>query len=166
MTGLATKKLSFVLLWAVGVILLADAVATILAPLWLKIAYERGYGELHVFFGTPYNHAHPAGTYFVLLPFVLAVGALLACILWQAFSVLRRFLRESPFTRANARSFLRAGVFSFVVSVAFCGKMFYTPSILTLLCCGIFLLLGFFLLVLWSLFLQAAQLREENELTI
>lgn len=164
--GRLTKGLSGVLSGIVIALSVMDIACILSAPWWLKAAYDKGYGELGVFFGTPYNSAHPGGSYPFMLLFIALCGIAMLGILLEIYRILRRIRRGEPFARHNAASFRRVALLAFALSALFLGKMFFSPSILTLLCIGVFLLLGLFMLVLSELFRLAAQIREENALTI
>lgn len=164
--GQLAKGLAVALSFLMIVLSALDVVCIFSAPWWLKTAYDKGYGELGIFFGTPYNNAHPGGSYPYMLLFITLCGLGMLGILLEGYRILRRIRRGKPFAHNNAASFRRAAVLSFVLAGLFLFKMFFSPSILTLLCIGVFLMFGLFMLVLAQLFGLAAQIREENALTI
>ena len=111
----------------------------------------------------------------VLTLFLWVCGICTAVILWQAKRVLNTILEGETFTMGNAANMKRAASASFVVSGAALirtvwGVCFY-KSILPMLTYNfffvpLFLMAGLLFLVMSALFRQAAELKEENDLTI
>lgn len=111
----------------------------------------------------------------VLTFFLLACGASTAVILWQARRVLDTILAENPFQKKNGESMKRAAVCCFVISGAALLRTFwrlwYYGSIAPLftyntLFIPVFAMGGLLCMVISALFRQAAELKEENDLTI
>jgi hypothetical protein len=71
-----------------------------------------------------------------------------------------------PFCVQNAVSLRNAALCAFGLFAVFMTKMFFSASILTVVCGGIFLLFGLFVLVISQLMRVAVRIKEENELTI
>lgn len=113
--------------------------------------------------------------YVVLALFLLFCGICTAIILWQAKRVLDTIIKENPFTLNNAGNLKRAAVCCFVISGAALARtvwgLFYYHSPAPLatynaLFVPIFLMAGLLCMVMSALFRQAAELKEENDLTI
>lgn len=111
----------------------------------------------------------------VLTLFLLACGVCTAVILWQARRVLDTILEGNPFQKKNGESLKWAAVCCFVISVAALirtvWRFWYYGSIAPLftynaLFIPIFAMGGLLCMVMSALFRQAAQLKEENDLTI
>jgi len=111
----------------------------------------------------------------VLSCFLWVCGTCTAVILWQAKHVLDTMLRHSPFVEENGEHLHVAAVACFVVSFAAALRtvwgFFYYRSLSPLLTynflfCPLFLMAGLLFLVMSALFRQAAELKEENDLTI
>lgn len=111
----------------------------------------------------------------VLTLFLLLCGVCTAIILWQAKRVLDTIIKENPFTLNNAGNLKRAAVCCFVISgaalVRLVWSLFYYRSPAPLatynaLFVPIFLMAGLLCMVMSALFRQAAELKEENDLTI
>lgn len=111
----------------------------------------------------------------VLAVFLLFCGVCTAIILWQAKRVLDTIIKENPFTLNNAGNLKRAAVCCFVISgaalVRLVWSLFYYRSPAPLatynaLFVPIFLMAGLLCMVMSALFRQAAELKEENDLTI
>jgi divalent metal cation (Fe/Co/Zn/Cd) transporter len=161
-----TKKLTRYLSCIVVALIFADLITIVTTPYWLKIAYENGYDALEIFFGTIYNTAHPSGNYYFMAAFIMLCGVVIMGILYDAYKILKQIQKSMPFCIQNAKSFQNAGFCAFFLTVAFILKMFFSPSILTLVCVGVFILFGLFMIVLAQLFKLATQIKDENELTI
>ena len=111
----------------------------------------------------------------VLAAFLLSCGVCTAVILWQARRVLGTIRKGSPFCRDNARSLKRAAVCCLVIAMAALVRTvwaaaFYRSALPFFTYNALFVplfLMGFLLcMVMSALFRQAAQLKEENDLTI
>lgn len=111
----------------------------------------------------------------VLTLFLLICGVCTAIILWQAKRVLDTIIKENPFTQNNARSLKRAAVCCFVISGAALVRMVLgfvlyrniTPLLTyNALFVPIFFMGGLLCMVMSALFRQAAELKEENDLTV
>ena len=115
------------------------------------------------------------GYWAVLTVFLFACGCCTAVILAQARKILGTLLEGEIFVRSNARHMRRAAVCCFVISGAALARLlwgfWYYGSIAPLftynaLFVPVFLMGGLLFLVMSALFLQAACLKEENDLTI
>ena len=113
--------------------------------------------------------------YAVLVLLLVLCGVGTAIILWQAKRVLDTIIKENPFTLNNARNLRRAAVCCFVISgaalVRLVSGLIYYGNISPLLTYNalfvpLFLMAGLLFMVMSALFRQAAELKEENDLTI
>ena len=111
----------------------------------------------------------------VLTLFLLACGVCTALILRQAQRVLDTILEGTPFQRRNAVSMKRAGVCCFLIAgaalVRVVWRLVYFRSPISLfsyntLFVPLFAMGGLLCMVMSALFRQAAELKEENDLTI
>ena len=111
----------------------------------------------------------------VLAFFLMACGVCAAVILWQARKVLDTILAGNPFQKKNGESLRRAAVCCFAISAAALVRMiwrlvyFHSPVSLfsyNTLFVPLFAMGGLLCMVMSALFRQAAQLKEENDLTI
>ncbi|MBO5034251.1 MAG: DUF2975 domain-containing protein [Oscillospiraceae bacterium] len=111
----------------------------------------------------------------VLAFFLMACGVCTAVILWQARKVLDTILVGNPFQKKNGESLKRAAVCCFVISAAALVRMiwrlvyFNSPVSLfsyNTLFVPLFAMGGLLCMVMSALFRQAAELKEENDLTI
>lgn len=111
----------------------------------------------------------------VLSLFLLFCGSCTAVILWQARGVLSTVVKQDTFTHANARRMKTAAVCCFLIGGAalartIWGFLFY-QSLAPLftynaLSTPAFVMGGLLCMVMSALFRQAAELKEENDLTI
>lgn len=111
----------------------------------------------------------------VLALFLFFCGVCTAVILWQGRRVLDTVLRGETFTRGNAANMGRAAVCCFLISGAALLRtvwgLFHYGSIGPLftyntLFIPVFFMAGLLCLILSALVRQAAELKEENDLTI
>lgn len=111
----------------------------------------------------------------VLTVFLWACGICTAIILWQARRVLDTILIGETFSLKNAANMKRAAICCLIISLAALARLiwgfFYYKSIAPLLTYnGLFVpvfAMGFLLcMVMSALFRQAAEMKEENDLTI
>ncbi len=111
----------------------------------------------------------------VLAAFLLFCGVCTAVILWQARLVLDTIAAQTPFCRKNSVCMKRAAVCCFLISGAallrLCWGFWFYRSIRPLLTYNalfipLFLMAGLLCMVMSALFRQAAELKEENDLTI
>jgi len=111
----------------------------------------------------------------VLAAFLMACGLCTAVILWQARRVLDTILAGNPFQKKNGDSMRWAAVCCFAIAAAALlrtlWRFWYYRSIAPLftynaLFIPLFAMGGLLCMVMSALFRQAAELKEENDLTI
>lgn len=111
----------------------------------------------------------------VLAAFLIFCGVCTAIILWQARRVLGTIRKGNPFCRDNARSLKRAAVCCLVIALTALVRtiwavVYYRSAVPVFTYNTLFVpvfLMGFLLcMVMSALFRQAAELKEENDLTI
>lgn len=111
----------------------------------------------------------------VLAAFLLFCGANTAHILWQARRVLETVMEGRPFQRRNARSMVGAAISCVLIALAALLRLFwgffYYDSLAPLftynaLFIPLFAMGGLLCLVMSALFRQAADLKEDSDLTI
>lgn len=111
----------------------------------------------------------------VLSLFLLSCGVCTAVILWQGKRVLDTILKGEPFTPGNAANLERAAVCCFLIAGAALARLIwgfaYYRSIGPLftynaLFVPVFFMAGLLCLVMSALFRQAAELKEDQDLTI
>ncbi|SBW06559.1 conserved membrane hypothetical protein [uncultured Eubacteriales bacterium] len=111
----------------------------------------------------------------VLSVFLLFCGTCTAITLWQARGVLDTIVREDTFTMPNARRLKRAAVCCLLVSATALVRtvwgLFYYRSLAPIFTYNtvfipVAFMGGLLCMVMSALFRQAAELKEENDLTI
>lgn len=111
----------------------------------------------------------------VLSLFLIFCGVCTAVTLWQARGVLGTVAKQNTFTKPNANRMRWAAVSLSLISAAALGRtvwgFFYYRSLAPVftynaLFVPIFLMAGLLCMVMSALFRQAAELKEENDLTI
>lgn len=160
------KKISLVLMIIIITLMIVDIIATITSPMWLKVAFEKGYVAIIPVKNTVYQHAYPSSNYPFMLVFIIYCGLAALFALWQAAGLMRNILADNPFCMKNAVYLFRAAIGGIFLAIAFFVKMFVAPSAITLLCLAVFIFYSMIMFVLADLFKKAAMIKEENELTI
>lgn len=160
------KPLINTLLISIYLAMLGDFLLTISSFWWLKIAYDKGYSAI-----LPINedylwNAVPSGTYPFMLFFIVFCGVIIFFALFEGGKIINNIKNSKPFCINNANSFKRTSVYSFILCLLFGLKMFFSASLLTLICCGLLFAGTLLLGVLSQLFKQAYEIKQENELTI
>lgn len=165
----AAQKLARILKILVTITFGCNILALFAVP-WLAQQRLRFGTELAV---TGQIWTHPYAV--VLTLFLWVCGICTAVVLWQARRVLNTVLAGEPFCRKNAAAMRRAGTCCLVISVAALARLiwgfFYYRSVRPLLTYNALFVpvfaMGFLLcMVMSALFRQAAELKEENDLTI
>lgn len=158
------KRLTNLLTAAVISLAACDLLITASTPWWLQRAFTGHFGELRYMLG--YNYNAQGKIYPLMLVFFILSGVLCLGILFAAYRILGRIRKNQPFCLENARSMQRAALCGVGLCVLFLSKLLYSPSILTFVSAGIFLLCSLFLMVLSALLLEAVRLKDENDLTV
>ena len=104
--------------------------------------------------------------YWFLLPFLYITGALAILIVNELRRIFKTLNRRDPFRRDNVKSFERLSACCFAIAFFYCVKIFVFNSFLTIILFMVFIIGGFFLLILAEIFRQAVAVKEENDLTI
>ena len=161
-----------VIVFIVCVILAMTAVPRLLSLRW--VTTDNVKDEIWLFFRSYLAiFAEPYDA--VLALFLWACGACAVNILWQGKRVLENIIYGEPFHPGNAVSLNRAAVSCFVISGAALARLIfefaYYRNALPLftynaLFVPVFLVGGLLFLVMSALFRQAAELKDENDLTI
>ena len=100
-----------------------------------------------------------------IMAFLISVS--IPC-LWIVIEMVRMLnsIPKEPFVMRNVRALNRIGVIFLVLAAAFFGKCLLYITIMTLFCGFLFIGAGLFAFTLAALIRQAANYREENDLTI
>lgn len=110
-------------------------------------------------FGT--NEKYP-----FLLVFLYVTGLLALVIVFEILRIFKTLNRRNPFMMDNVNSLKRIALMSFLISAAYTIKIFAFNSFLTIILAMVFVIAGFFAIILAEVFYQAVTVKEENDLTI
>ena len=105
-------------------------------------------------------------TYWFLLPFLYLTGISALAILNELRRIFRTFNRRNPFQMDNVKSLKIMAYSAFIISALYIVKVIFYNSFLTIILAMVFVIAGFFTLVLAEVFRQAVIVKEENDLTI
>lgn len=179
----SVQKLAKVLKVLVMITFVCNLIALLLVP---GLALLRGAEDLAALLGAPpmfvpyfassWRLVWVSGDYAaVLTVFLWACGICTAIILWQARRVLDTILAGETFSLKNAVNMKRAAICCLIIAAAAFARLiwgfFYYKSIAPLLTYNalfvpVFAMGCLLFLVMSALFRQAAELKEENDLTI
>ena len=172
------QKLAHVLHILVTAVFACNLAALFFVPALPLMHYAalRGTHTATVLFSLPTDWVQEMGPIeTVLAAFLLFCGTCTAAILWQAKLVLDTIAAQMPFCRKNSVCMKRAAVCCFLISGAallrLCWGLWFYRSIRPFLTYNalfvpLFLIAGLLCMVMSALFRQAAELKEENDLTI
>jgi hypothetical protein len=104
--------------------------------------------------------------YGFLLAFLAITGLLALLIVFELIRIFRTLNRHNPFMWDNVRSLKKMAVASFLISAAYVIKIIFFNSFLTVILVMVFIIAGFFSIILAEVFRQAVVVKEENDLTI
>lgn len=88
------------------------------------------------------------------------------CIVYEIRQCFKSVNDNNPFIYRNVKSLNRIGYLSFFIAICYIIKIFIYPTILTIVISMIFVIAGFFGIVLAEVFRLATVTKEENDLTI
>ncbi|MFT8392324.1 MAG: DUF2975 domain-containing protein [Sporolactobacillus sp.] len=104
--------------------------------------------------------------YDFLLPFLYITGIFALIIVFELRRIFRQLNQRHPFIMENVRSLKHMAIASFLIAFCYGIKIICFNSFLTMIIAMVFIIAGLFSLVLSEVFLQAVQVKEENDLTI
>jgi len=104
--------------------------------------------------------------YNFILVFLYICGVFALGILLQGHLILRTLEKNQPFDARNSKRFFRLGVMSLCISCVFFIKIFMYNTLLTITGTGLFALAALIAFILSDVFLKAAKIWEEHELTV
>lgn len=104
--------------------------------------------------------------YWFLLPFLYFTGILALAIIYELRRIFSTLNRRDPFLMQNVKSLKNMALSAFVISALYIVKIVLFNSFLTIILAMVFIIAGFFGLILAEVFRQAVVVKEENDLTI
>lgn len=162
MIKLPVLHLARFLNYTVGAALLANVATVLMLPLWLPYLYSEDIITLL------YTRAaaRPSSGYYGFMIFLAFCGVCTAVILKSAYSVLGRVCRKESFSQKNGAAMQHAGLAALLISAAGLWRVVLGFSMYNVAFTALFLLAGLFCFVFAELFMQAAVLKEDSDLTI
>jgi hypothetical protein len=107
-----------------------------------------------------------AEKYWFLLPFFYFTGVLALIILNELRRIFGTLNRRDPFVMQNVKSLKNMALSAFAISALYVVKVVFFNSFLTVIMAMVFIIAGFFGIILAEVFRQAVIVKEENDLTI
>ncbi|WP_010630366.1 DUF2975 domain-containing protein [Sporolactobacillus vineae] len=104
--------------------------------------------------------------YAFLLAFFAITGLFALTIVYELIRIFRTLNRHDPFQWDNVHSLRKIAVASFLIAAGYIVKMIFFNSFLTVILVMVFVIAGFFSIILAEVFRQAVIVKEENDLTI
>lgn len=112
-----------------------------------------------------YNHVGRE-IYLFLLVLLYITGLLAILIVYEIRKIFLTLKRKNPFMMDNVKSLKHMGIYAFLIAFFYTLKIFFFNSFLTIIIVMIFIIAGFFSIVLGEVFRQAVEAKEENDFTI
>lgn len=104
--------------------------------------------------------------YYFLIALLSVTGVLALIIVNEIRKIFNTLKRKDPFVLGNVKSLKRMGIASFLISFAYIFKIIFYNSFMTVIVLMVFVIAGFFSIILAEVFRQAVIFKEENDLTI
>lgn len=104
--------------------------------------------------------------YYFILVFLYFTGFFALWIFHEVRKIFKTLNRKNPFMMDNVISLKKISAGCFIIAFAYIIKILCYNSILTVIIAMIFIMGGFFLIVIAEIFKQAIEYKEENDLTI
>ena len=106
------------------------------------------------------------GDYYFLLVLLISTGALALGIVREIRCIFKTLNGRDPFIMENVKSLKRMGIFSFIIALLYGSKIYFLNSFFTIVIIMIFIIAGFFSIILAEVFKQAVEAKMENDYTI
>ncbi|MCO7124740.1 DUF2975 domain-containing protein [Sporolactobacillus shoreicorticis] len=104
--------------------------------------------------------------YWFLLIFLYVTGIFALQIVYEVRRIFKTLNRHNPFMMDNVISLKRIAIDSFIISFCYMVKVVCFNSFFTIIIAMIFIIAGFFSIILAEVFRQAVVVKEENDLTV
>ncbi|MGF7060439.1 DUF2975 domain-containing protein [Brassicibacter mesophilus] len=115
------------------------------------------------------NHTYEGSNvkiYYFLIILLSVTGILALIIVNEIRKIFNTLKRKDPFVLGNVKSLKRMGIAAFLISFAYIFKIIFYNSFMTVIVLMVFVIAGFFSIILAEVFRQAVIFKEENDLTI
>ncbi|EST13485.1 DUF2975 domain-containing protein [Sporolactobacillus laevolacticus] len=131
-------------------------------------------GGIGIFLSLPWSvkwymsqlYEETSRNYWFLLIFLYVTGFFALQIVYEIRRIFKTLNRRNPFMMDNVNSLKRIAIASFLISIAYLVKVVCFNSFLTIVLAMVFIITGFFSIILSEVFHQAVMVKEENDLTI
>ena len=104
--------------------------------------------------------------YYFLLVFLYITGIMALLVVNEIRKLLKNINKRNPFIRDNVKSLNRIAVSCLLIAACYVVKIIFYNSFLTIIITMVFIITGFFSIILAEVFQQAVIVKEENDLTI
>ena len=104
--------------------------------------------------------------YYFLLGFLFVTGIFALVVVNEIRNLLKNLNKRNPFIIDNVKSLNRVAVACLIIAACYVIKIFFYNSFLTIIVMMVFIIAGFFSIILAEVFRQAVIVKEENEMTI
>ena len=104
--------------------------------------------------------------YYFLLGFLFVTGIFALVVVNEIRKLLKNLNKKNPFIMDNVKSLNYIAISCLSIAVCYIIKIFFYNSFLTIIVTMVFIIAGFFSIILAEVFTQAIIYKEENELTI
>ena len=104
--------------------------------------------------------------YYFLLGFLFATGIFALVVVQEIRKLLKNLNKRNPFIMDNVKSLNRIAVSCLIIAACYVIKIIFYNSFLTIIVTMVFIIAGFFSIILAEVFRQAIIVKEENDLTI
>lgn len=107
-------------------------------------------------------YARTSENYYFLLGFLFLTGIFALIVVHEIRKLLKNLNKKNPFIIDNVKSFKRIAVACLIIAACYIIKIIFYNLIVTM----VFIIAGFFSIILAEVFRQAVLVKEENEMTI
>ena len=104
--------------------------------------------------------------YYFLLGFLFVTGIFALVVVHEIRKLLMNLNKRNPFIMDNVKSLNRIAISCLIVAACYVIKIIFYNSFLTIIVTMVFIIAGFFSIILAEVFRQAVIVKEENDLTI
>lgn len=104
--------------------------------------------------------------YYFLLILLAVTGILALGIVREIRKIFNTLNGKDPFIIENVKSLKYMGIFSFLIAFCYVTKILFLNSFFTIIIFMIFVIAGFFSIILAEVFRQAVEVKMENDYTI
>jgi hypothetical protein len=116
------------------------------------------------------NEIYSKKSYYFLLILLYTTGFFALTIVYELRKIFKTLNRRNPFMMDNVKSFNHMGIAAFIISFCYFLNIIFFNSFLnsffTIIICMVFVIAGFFCIILAEVFHQAIIMKEENDFTI